>query len=70
MIAVGERTGEMEHMLIEASDAHDQRVDTRLNLGLVIEPFAMVGPGGIVLLIGSSVLLPLLNMSALPMAMI
>ena len=66
MIAVGERTGEMEHMLIEASDAYDQRVDTRLNsLASVIEPFMMVGLGGIVLLIGSSVLLPLLNMSAL-----
>ena len=66
MIAVGERTGEMEHMLIEASDAYDQRVDTRLNsLASVIEPFMMVALGGIVLLIGSSVLLPLLNMSAL-----
>ena len=66
MIAVGERTGEMEHMLIEASDAYDQRVDTKLNtLASVIEPFMMVGLGGIVLLIGSSVLLPLLNMSAL-----
>ena len=66
MIAVGERTGEMEHMLVEASDAYDQRVDTRLNsLASVIEPFMMVGLGGIVLLIGGSVLLPLLNMSAL-----
>ena len=66
MIAVGERTGEMEHMLVEASDAYDQRVDTKLNsLASVIEPFMMVGLGGIVLLIGSSVLLPLLNMSAL-----
>jgi general secretion pathway protein F len=66
MIAVGERTGEMEHMLVEAADAYDQRVDTKLNsLASVIEPFMMVGLGGIVLLIGSSVLLPLLNMSAL-----
>ena len=66
MIAVGERTGEMEYMLVEASDAYDQRVDTKLNaLASVIEPFMMVGLGGIVLLIGSSVLLPLLNMSAL-----
>lgn len=66
MIAVGERTGEMEHMLVEASDAYDQRVDTKLNsLASVIEPFMMVGLGGIVLLIGTSVLLPLLNMSAL-----
>ena len=60
MIAVGERTGEMEHMLVEAADAYDQRVDTKLNsLASVIEPFMMVGLGGIVLLIGSSVLLPL-----------
>ena len=66
MIAVGERTGEMEHMLVEASDAYDQRVDTKLNsLASVIEPFMMVGLGGMVLLIGSSVLLPLLNMSSL-----
>jgi len=66
MIAVGERTGEMEHMLIEASDAYDQRVDTRLNsLASIIEPFMMVALGGIVLLIGTAVLLPLLNMSAL-----
>jgi general secretion pathway protein F len=66
MIAVGERTGEMEHMLIEASDAYDQRVDTRLNsLASVIEPFMMVALGGIVLFIGAAVLLPLLQMSAL-----
>lgn len=66
MIAVGERTGEMEHMLIEASDAYDQRVDTRLNsLASIIEPFMMVALGGIVLFIGTAVLLPLLNMSAL-----
>lgn len=66
MIAVGEKSGELEHMLIEASNAYDQRVDTRLNsLASVIEPFMMVGLGGIVLLIGTAVLLPLLNMSAL-----
>ena len=66
MIAVGERTGEMEHMLIEASDAYDQRVDTRLNsLASVIEPFMMIALGGIVLFIGAAVLLPLLQMSAL-----
>ena len=66
MIAVGERTGEMEHMLIEASDAYDQRVDTKLNsLASVIEPFMMLGLGGVVLLIATSVLLPLLQMSSL-----
>ena len=66
MIAIGERTGEMENMLLEASDTYDQRVESKLeSLTSILEPIMIVCLGGVVVVVALSILLPMLNMSAL-----
>jgi general secretion pathway protein F len=66
MIGIGERTGEMEQMLLEASDTYDQRVDAQLSsLTSILEPILIVGLGGVVVLVALSILLPMLNMTAI-----
>lgn len=66
MIAVGERTGEIEELLFEASIVYDQRVDSQLSsLTSILEPILIVVLGGFVVLVAISILLPMLNMSAL-----
>ena len=66
MIAVGERTGEIEELLFEASAVYDQRVDSQLSsLTSILEPLLIVVLGGFVVLVAISILLPMLNMSAL-----
>lgn len=66
MIAVGERTGEIEELLFEASNVYDQRVDSKLSsLTSILEPILIVVLGGFVVLVAISILLPMLNMSAL-----
>ena len=65
MIAVGERTGEIEELLFEASAVYDQRVDSQLSsLTSILEPLLIVVLGGFVVLVAISILLPMLNMSA------
>ena len=66
MIAIGERTGEMENMLLEASDTYDQRVDSQISsLTSILEPIMIVFLGGFVGIVALSILLPMLNMSSI-----
>ena len=66
MIGIGERTGEMEQMLKEASDAYDQRVDSQIDaLTSILEPFFIVILGGFVGVVALAILLPMLNISAI-----
>jgi len=66
MIAIGERTGEMEQMLGEASDTYDQRVDSHLSsLTSILEPILIVCLGGVVVIVALSILLPMLNLTAI-----
>ena len=66
MIAIGERTGEMEEMLMEASDTYDQRVESRLeSLTSILEPIMIVCLGGLVIVVALSILQPMLNMTAI-----
>ena len=66
MIAVGERTGEMEQMLLEASETYDQRVDSKISaLTSLLEPIFIVVLGGFVGLVALAILLPMLNISSI-----
>jgi type IV pilus assembly protein PilC len=60
MIAVGEETGRLDHMLVKVSDFYDDEVDATLKgLTSLIEPIMIVGLGGIVGLIAVSVISPI-----------
>ena len=63
MIAVGERSGTLENMLISISEAYDNEIELKLGrFTSVIEPAMLVGMGGVVVFIVFSILQPLLQM--------
>lgn len=66
MIAVGERSGELEQMLAKAADAYDNEVEMSVSaLTSVMEPVMILFMGGIVLFIVLAILLPIFEMNQL-----
>lgn len=64
MIAVGEKSGELEGMLIRVSQVYDSEVDTSVNqLTALLEPLMIVVMGVVVLFIILAILLPIFEMS-------
>ena len=65
MIAVGERAGELEAMLLRVSDAYEAQVKTKLDrLAGVLEPLVLVVMGIFVVFVIISILVPIMGMSA------
>lgn len=66
MIAVGERSGELETMLAKAADAYDNEVEMSVaSLTSIMEPIMILVMGGIVLFIVLAILLPIFEMNQL-----
>ena len=66
MIAVGERSGELEAMLGKVADSYEQEVESTLGtLTAILEPVTIVVMGGIVLFIVLAILLPIFEINAL-----
>jgi len=64
MIAIGEKSGQLEEMLESVSDAYDSNVETRVQmLTSLLEPLMIVVMGGAVGFIAISILMPLIQMS-------
>lgn len=65
MIAVGEKSGELEAMLGKIADAYDSQVEARVTaLTSILEPLIIVVMGGVVAFIVFSIMLPMLQMSS------
>lgn len=65
MIAIGERSGQLEAMLENVADAYDSAVETRVQvLTSLLEPLMIVLMGGAVAFIAISILMPLIQMSS------
>ena len=66
MIAIGERTGELEGMLAKVADAYETEVDNLVTgLTSLLEPILILMMGGIVAFVALAILLPMLNMSSM-----
>ncbi|MBI1814186.1 MAG: type II secretion system inner membrane protein GspF [Deltaproteobacteria bacterium] len=66
MIAVGEKSGELEEMLSRAADAYDNEVDASVNaLTSILEPVMIIFMGGIVLFIVMAILVPIFELQQL-----
>lgn len=66
MIAVGEKSGELEPMLTRAADAYDEEVERAVAaVSSILEPVLIIAMGAIVLFIVLAVLLPIMDMSQL-----
>ena len=67
MIAVGERAGQLESMLLRVADAYDSEVTMKLDkMTSVLEPLMLVVMGGAVAFIVFSILMPIMEMSEFP----
>jgi general secretion pathway protein F len=66
MIAVGEKTGEMEEMLNVVSDAYDAQVDNAIDaMTRLLEPLMILLMGGIIGLVALSIFMPMLELNNL-----
>jgi type II secretory pathway component PulF len=66
MIAIGERTGELETMLGRVADAYDQQTEIRLEaLTSLLGPLLIMCLGGLVGLMAVTILVPMLNISSI-----
>lgn len=66
MIAVGERTGQLEEMLENVSKAYEADVETKVTtLTSLLEPLVIVVMGGMVGFIAMAILMPLVQMNNL-----
>lgn len=66
MVAIGEKTGELEAMLERVADTYEEQVDTRVSsLTSLLEPLIIVVMGGVVSAVVLSILLPILKLNQL-----
>lgn len=66
MIAVGEKTGELEEMLNVVADAYDSQVDTAIqSMTRLLEPLMILVMGGIIALVALSIFMPMLELNNL-----
>jgi general secretion pathway protein F len=66
MIAVGEKSGQLEQMLQNVSRAYEADVDTRITtLTSLLEPLIIVVMGGMVAFIAMAIIMPLVQMNQL-----
>jgi general secretion pathway protein F len=66
MIAVGEKSGQLEQMLDNVSRAYEADVETRVAaLTSLLEPLMIVVLGGVVGFIAMAILMPLVQMNQL-----
>ncbi len=66
MIAVGEKTGEIETMLMKVADTYEDEVEAFLNAVVsIVEPIMIILLAGLVFFIMISILLPLFQMNQL-----
>jgi general secretion pathway protein F len=64
MIAIGERSGQLEEMLEHVASAYDQQVDARVQaITSLLEPMIIVVMGGMSGTIALSILMPLLQLN-------
>ncbi|HZZ85728.1 MAG TPA: type II secretion system inner membrane protein GspF [Anaeromyxobacteraceae bacterium] len=66
MVAIGERSGQLEEMLKNVADAYDSQVETKIGaLTSLLEPVMIVGMGVVVAIIVFSILMPILQINNL-----
>ena len=64
MVAVGEKTGRMDDMLIRTASYYDEELEISLqNLTALLEPALLVFIGGIVLVVVLALYLPIFKLS-------
>ena len=64
MIAIGERSGQLEEMLVNVADSYENQVSVRIGaLTALMEPLIIVGMGVAVAFVAFSILMPILQLN-------
>jgi len=64
MVAIGERSGQLEDMLISVADSYENQVEVRIGaLTSLLEPVLIVMMGGIIAFVAFSILMPILQIN-------
>jgi general secretion pathway protein F len=64
MIAIGERSGQLEEMLVSVADTYETQVNVRIGaLTALLEPLLIVAMGAIIAFVAFSILMPILQIN-------
>jgi len=64
MIAIGERSGQLEDMLVNVADSYESQVNVRVGaLTALLEPLLIVGMGVVIGFVAFSILMPILQLN-------
>lgn len=65
MVAIGEKSGQLEEMLVNVADSYESQVNVRIGaLTSLLEPLMIVSMGGVIGFVAFSILLPILQMNS------
>ncbi len=66
MVAIGERSGQLEDMLLNVSESYESSVNVRIGaLTALLEPMMIVLMGAVIAFVAFSILMPILQMNSL-----
>ena len=66
MINIGEKTGDLENMLLQVSEAYDFEVKTRVDgLTSILNPILIVIMGSVIAMIVFAILIPMFDMASI-----
>ena len=66
MIAIGERSGQLEEMLENVASAYENQVEVQVQtMTSILEPLLLVVMGGLIGSIAFAILMPLMQMSSM-----
>ncbi len=66
MIAIGERTGELEKMLTVVADSYEEEVESTMTaLTSLLAPLMIMVMGGVIFLVALGLLMPMMNLSSM-----
>jgi general secretion pathway protein F len=64
MIAIGERSGQLEDMLVSVAESYENQVNVRIGaLTALLEPLLIVAMGAVIAFIAFSILMPILQLN-------
>jgi len=65
MVGIGEKSGQLEEMLLNVADAYETQVDVRIGaLTSLLEPIMIVMMGAVIAFVAFSILMPILQMNS------
>ncbi|MDP3237570.1 MAG: type II secretion system inner membrane protein GspF [Myxococcales bacterium] len=66
MVSIGERSGQLEDMLVNVADSYESQVNVRIGaLTSLLEPLMIVSMGAVIAFVAFSILMPILQMNSM-----